>query len=112
MSNLGSAVINLIFPPFTLLLQLLTNTLLTRLLLKKHCHSSLEKLLFSIHHNQQPSWLSFFSMELRGNDICWRGATVKVDETTREERQDLLSFDMNHQYKIRFPFWDMKEISM
>ncbi len=35
-----------------------------------------------------------------------------VDETTGEEKQDLLSLDMNHQYKIRSPFRNMREIQM
>lgn len=34
---------------------------------------------------------------------------VSVDETTGEEKQDLLSLDMNHQYKIWCPFRDMRD---
>lgn len=37
---------------------------------------------------------------------------VRVDETTRKEKEDLLSLDMNHQYKIQHPFRDMREIQM
>lgn len=37
---------------------------------------------------------------------------VGVDETTGEEKQDLLSLDVNHQYKIRGPFRDTREIRM
>lgn len=37
---------------------------------------------------------------------------VRVDETTGEEKQDLLSLDMNHQYKIWRPFRDMRDIQL
>lgn len=34
---------------------------------------------------------------------------VRVDETAEEEKQDLLSLDMYHQYKIWCPFRDMRD---
>ena len=34
---------------------------------------------------------------------------VRVDETAEEEKQDLLSLDMYHQYKIRCPFRDVRD---
>lgn len=37
---------------------------------------------------------------------------VRLDETTGEQRQDLLSFDMNRQNNIWLPFRDVREIQM
>lgn len=37
---------------------------------------------------------------------------VRVDETTIEEKRDLLSPDINHQYKILCPLRAVREIQM
>lgn len=48
----------------------------------------------------RPAWL--FSFPGNSGEMISVGLEphVRVDETAEEEKQDLLSLDMNHQYKI------------